>query len=128
MTQFSLIANEKNNVDLLLKPIKGGDRVTEASILELIEKSEYTRLQINIANIKNAIAELNDVLKPLQSGKLGREITYQVLERIDATVSVSIDNDGMAANAEITAAQGGKNLSAKAILAASSSKWRKKRL
>jgi uncharacterized protein (DUF342 family) len=126
MTQFSLITNEKNNVDLLLKPIKGGDIVTEASILELIEKSEYTRLQINIANIKNAIAELNDVLKPLQSGKLGREITYQVLERIDATVSVTIDNDGMAANAEITAAQGGKNLSAKAILAAAQASGVKK--
>jgi uncharacterized protein (DUF342 family) len=116
MTQFSLIANEKNNIDLLLKPIKGGEEVTEASILELIEKSEYTRLQINIANIKNAISELNDVLKPLQSGKLGREVTYQILERIDATISVSIDHDEMAASAEITVAQGGKNLSAKAIL------------
>ena len=118
MTQLSLIANDKNNIDLILKPIKGGDGVTETTILELIERSEYTRLHINISNIKNAIAELNDVLKPLQSGQFGREITYQVLERIDATISVSIDSDEMAASAEITAAQGGKNLSAKAILEA----------
>ncbi|MBU2926422.1 FapA family protein [Colwellia sp. 1_MG-2023] len=118
MTQFSLIANDKNNVDLILKPIKDGDQVTETTILELIEQSEYSRLHINIANIKNAISELNDVLKPLQSGKFGREITYQVLERIDATISVSIDSDQMAASAEITTAQGGKNLSAKAILEA----------
>jgi uncharacterized protein (DUF342 family) len=126
MTQLSLIVNNKNNVDLLLKPIKDGDAITEASIFELIEKSEYTRLHTNIANIKNSIAELNDVLKPLQSGKFGREITYQVLERIDATISVSIEHDVMAASAEITASQGGKNLSAKAILEAAQASGVKK--
>jgi len=118
MTQFSLIANAKNNIDLLLAPIKDGNEVTEATILELIAKSEYTKLQTNTANIKNAIAELNDVLKPLQANQTGREVTYQVLERIDATISISIDSDEMGATAEISAAQGGKHLSAKAILGA----------
>ena len=119
MTQISLIANAKNNIDLHLAPLKAGVGVTEATILELIAKSEYTKLQANTANIKNAIAELNDVLKTLQDNQAGREITYQILERIDASISISIDDDEMGATAEITAAQGGKNLSAKAILEAS---------
>lgn len=118
MTQLSLIANAKNNIDLIVTPIKDGVNVTEATILELIEKSEYTKLQTNTANIKNAIAELNDVLKPLQDKQTGSEIIYQILERIDATISISIDADEMGATAEICAAQGGKHLSAKAILAA----------
>ncbi len=116
MTQLSLIANAKNNIDLHLAPIKGGDEITEASILELIAKSEYTKLRTNTANVKNAIAELNDVLKPLQDTQTGREINYPVLERIDATISIAIDDDEMSASAAITAAQGGKHLSAKAIL------------
>ena len=116
MTQLSLIANAKKNIDLHLTPIKSGDAITEASIFKLISESEYSHLYANAANIKNAIAELNDVLKPLQDKQTGREITYQVLERIDATISVTIDSDEMGATAEITAAQGGKHLSAKAIL------------
>ncbi len=118
MTQSSLIANikNKNNIDLHLTPIKGGDEITEASILELIEKSEYKKLRINTTNIKNAIAELNDILKPLQDQQTGREINYSILERVDAAISITIDNDEMGAVAKITAAQGGKHLSAKAIL------------
>lgn len=116
MTQISLIANAKNNIDLHMVPIKGGDEITEASILELIAGSEYGKLRVNTANIKNAVAELNDILKPLQDNQTGREINYPVLERIDATISITIDTDEMGAKAEITAAQGGKHLSAKAIL------------
>ena len=118
MTQLKLVANAKNNIDLHISPIKGGDEVTEATILELIAKSDYTKLRTNTANIKNAVAELNDVLKPLQDQQSGREITYTVLERIDAAIVITIDNDEMGATAEITAAQGGKHLSAKAILTA----------
>jgi len=118
MTQLKLVANAKNNIDLHISPIKGGDEVTEATILELIAKSEYTKLRTNTANVKNAVAELNDVLKPLQDQQSGREITYTVLERIDAAIVITIDNDEMGATAEITAAQGGKHLSAKAILTA----------
>jgi uncharacterized protein (DUF342 family) len=116
MTQVSLIANAKNNIDLHLTPIKGGDAVTEANIIELISLSQYSKLCPNTANIKSAIAELNDVLKSLLDKQTGREIQYQVLERIDATISITIDGDEMGATAEITAAQGGKHLTAKAIL------------
>ncbi len=118
MTQLSLIANTKNNIDLHLIPIKNGDAITETNIIELISESQYSKLRPNTANIKNAIAELNDVLKPLQDKQTGREIKYQVLERIDATISIVIDSDEMGATAEITTAQGGKHLSAKAILTA----------
>jgi uncharacterized protein (DUF342 family) len=118
MTQISLIANAKNNIDIHLVPIKGGSEVTEATILELIANSEYTTLKINTANIKNAVAELNDILKPLQDNQSGREIDYQVLERVDATISITIDTDEMGATAVISTAQGGKHLSAKAILSA----------
>lgn len=116
MTQVSLVANAKNNIDLHLTPIKEGDAITEADIFELISQSQYSKLRPNTANIKNAIAELNDVLKPLPNKQTGREIQYQVLERVDATISITIDSDEMGATAEITAAQGGKHLSAKAIL------------
>ncbi|OUR62717.1 hypothetical protein A9Q74_03905 [Colwellia sp. 39_35_sub15_T18] len=116
MTQVSLVANAKENIDLHLTPIKGGDLVTEAGVFELIANSQYTALAVNTANIKNAIAELNDTLKPLQDKQTGRDINYQVLERIDASISITIDKDEMGATAEIIPAQGGKNLSAKAIL------------
>ncbi|MBL4822830.1 MAG: DUF342 domain-containing protein [Colwellia sp.] len=118
MTQLSLIANAKNNIDLHLTPLKGGNAITEANIIELISQSEYSKLRPNTTNIKNAIAELNGVLKPLLDKQTGREIKYQVLERIDATITVTIDQDEMGATAEIMPAQGGKNLSAKAILTA----------
>jgi uncharacterized protein (DUF342 family) len=116
MTQVSLITNAKKNIDLHLTPIKGGDAVTEANIIELISLSQYSKLCPNTANIKSAIAELNDVLKLLLDKQTGREIQYQVLERIDATISITIDSDEMGATAEITTAQGGKHLTAKAIL------------
>lgn len=116
MTQVSLVPNATENIDLHLVPIKGGDSVTEASVLELISTSQYTDLIVNTANVKNAISELNDTLKPLEENQTGQAIDYQVLERKDASISVTIDQDEMAATAEIIPAQGGNNLSAKAIL------------
>ena len=118
MTKASLVCNKKNNIDLVLEPIKGGETISALSIQELIDASEFIKLRINNGNIKNAVAELNDVLKPLQENKTGRTIRYQVLERVDATINITIESDEMGANAEITSAQGGKHLSAKAILTA----------
>ena len=116
MTKVSLIANAKNNIDLHITPVKNGNAITEANIIELISQSQYSKLHSNTANIKSAVAELDDVLKPLLDKQTGRDITYQVLERIDATISITIDSDEMSATAEIMTAQGGKNLTAKAIL------------
>jgi uncharacterized protein (DUF342 family) len=116
VTQASLVANKKNNIDLVLQPVKDDSQITEASIHEIIENSEYKNLYVDNGNIKNAIAELNSVLKPLQANKSGREISYQILERRDATISISIDKDEMSASAEISTALGGKHLTAKAIL------------
>lgn len=116
MTKATLEPNKKNNIDLLLEPKKDGTSITEASINELVEASEYNQLYVDSGNIKNAIAELNSVLKPLQANKTGREIRYQVLERRDAKITIEIDKDEMSASAEISTALGGKNLTAKAIL------------
>ena len=116
MTQASLVNNKKNNVDLVLNPIKNDCLITEASVNALIAASEFKNLFKDDANIKNAIAELNSVLKPLQPNMSGREIIYEVLSRKDATITVSIDTDEMTASAEITTAFGGKHLTAKAIL------------
>ncbi len=116
MTQINLVENKKQNIDLVLKPIKSDNVINETAIQSLIGNSEYSHLEVNISNIRNAIAELNSVLKPLQKGKAGREIRYQVLERKDATIEIKIDDDEMSASAEITTALGGKNLTAKEIL------------
>lgn len=116
MTTASLICNKKDNIDLVLEPIKGGESISALTIKELIAASEFKKLKISDSNIKNAVAELNDVLKPLQDKKTGRTIRYQILERIDAKINITIETDEMGANAEITSAQGGKHLSAKAIL------------
>lgn len=116
MTQASLVSNKKNNIDLVLNPIKNDCLITEASINALIEISDYKNLFKDDSSIKNAVAELNSVLKPLQANMTGREIKYQVLTRKDATVQVTIDKDEMSASAEITTAYGGKHLTAKAIL------------
>ncbi len=118
MTKASLTSNKNNNIDIVLEPIKGGDIVSALTIKALISASDFKALRMSDSNIKNAIAELNDVLKPLQDKQTGREIRYQVLERIDAAIDITIDSDEMAASAEITTAQGGKHLSAKAILTA----------
>ena len=118
MTKASLISNNKNNIDLVLEPIKGGDTISALTIKELIDASEFKKLRLNNGNVKNAVAELNDVLKPLQDKKTGRTIRYQVLERVDAKINITIESDEMGAKAEITSAQGGKHLSAKAILTA----------
>lgn len=116
MTKATLSPNKKNNIDLILEPIKTGLPITEADIKDLIKGSEYSEFFIDVTNIKNAIAELNSVLKPLQANKTGREIQYQVLERRDATLTISIDKDEMTAIGEINTAMGGKHLTAKAIL------------
>jgi uncharacterized protein (DUF342 family) len=116
VSKASLIDNKKNNIDLVLSPIKDTDLITDASIYELIKASGYEGLYVDTSNIKNAIAELNSVLKPLQDLKTGREVRYQILERRDATIEIKIENDEMSASAEILTAQGGKNLTAKAIL------------
>jgi len=118
MTKASLLVNDKNNIDLLLEPIKGGDSITVLDIQELVGTSEYKKLYFNESNAKNAVAELNDVLKPLEDEQAGREIRYQISERIDASIKITIDSDEMEASAEITTAQGGSHLSAKAILTA----------
>ena len=118
MTKASLISNKKDNIDLVLEPIKGGDTISALTIKELIAASDFKKLRLSESNIKNAVAELNDVLKPLQDKQTGRKITYQILDRVDATINISIETDEMGAMAEITTAQGGKHLTAKAILTA----------
>jgi len=116
MTSLTLISNSNNNIDLVLEAKKTGEPVTELTIQELIDASTYTSLFINRANIKTAIAELSKTLKNLQAEQSGIEIRYQILERHDATIAISIAPDEMSATAEITTARGGKHLSAKAIL------------
>ncbi len=116
MSKASLVANDKNNVDLVLSPVKTKTLLTEVNIHELIKNSEFSNLYVDNSNIKNAIAELNSVLKPLQENMSGREIKYQILERRDAIVAISIEKDSMSASAEISTALGGKHMSAKAIL------------
>jgi uncharacterized protein (DUF342 family) len=118
MTKASLLVNDKKNIDVLLEPIKGGDSITVLYIQELVGASEYKKLHFNESNAKNAVAELNDVLKPLQDKQTGREIRYQISERIDASITITIDSDEMEASAEIITAQGGAHLTAKAILTA----------
>ncbi|MEW6983043.1 DUF342 domain-containing protein [Colwelliaceae bacterium 6471] len=116
MTKASFVSNKKENIDIVIEPVKDNKVITEATINDMIAGSEYKNLYVDSANIKNAIAELNSVLKPLQNGQTGREIRYQILERRPATIAVSIDKDEMGASAEITTALGGKHLTAKAIL------------
>jgi hypothetical protein len=116
VTKATLVTNKKNNVDLILKPVKNSTTVNDAFIKDLIEASEFNDLYVDNGNIKNAIAELNSVLKPLQENKTGREINYQILERRDATISIEVAKDEMSASAEVSSALGGKHLSAKDIL------------
>jgi len=116
MTKATLSPNKKNNIDLIFEPIKTGLPLTESDIKDLVKESEYSTLFIDVANIKNAIAELNSVLKPLQANNTGREIRYQILERRDATLTITIDKDEMTAIGAINTAMGGKHLTAKAIL------------
>jgi len=116
MTQVSLVENKKNNIDLVLQPIKNDTEINEAIILSLIEESEYSHLELSISNVRNTVAELNSILKPLQQHQTGREFRYQVLKRKDAVIEIKIDPDEMSASAEVTTAIGGKNLTAKDIL------------
>jgi uncharacterized protein (DUF342 family) len=118
MTKASLVCNNKNNIDLVLEPIKGGEVISVLSIKELIAASEFVNLRINNGSVKNSVAELDDVLKPLQDNQTGRTIRYQVLERVDAKITITIESDEMGATAQITSAQGGQHLTAKAILTA----------
>tara|TARA_R110000803_G_scaffold103320_1_gene171455 strand:- start:12412 stop:14097 length:1686 start_codon:yes stop_codon:yes gene_type:complete len=116
VSKASLVSNDKNNIDLVLSPVKTKTPLTEVNINELIESSEYSNLYVDSGNIKSAIAELNSVLKTLSENQPGREITYQILERRDASISISIEQDNMSASAEISTALGGQHMSAKAIL------------
>lgn len=115
MSTAILEPNKNNNIDLVIIPEKSTSPFNEAVVKALITESEYVSLQINDANIKSAIAELNSELKALAAGLKGRQIKYEVLERKDATIIFKINDDNMEASAEITTAMGGKHLSAKAI-------------
>ncbi|MFT6918586.1 MAG: hypothetical protein ACJA2G_001205 [Cognaticolwellia sp.] len=117
MSKVSLVKNDVNNIDLVLSPIKTKlPSLTEADIHELINTSQYSHLYVVEANIKNAIAELKSVLKPLQENQIGCEIKYQILERHNASFLIEVADDKMSASAEITAALGGQHMNAKAIL------------
>ena len=112
MTQIKLVANAKNNVDLHIIPIKDEVEITEEYILDFISESEHCNLLVNKTNINNALAELNDVLKSLKENQTGHEIIYHILDRVDASISIIIDDDEMSAKAIINTAHGGKHLSA----------------
>jgi hypothetical protein len=116
VSKVSLVSNDINHISLVLSPIKTKTPLTVADIHELIDNSQYSQLYVIEGNIKNAIAELESVLKPLQENHTGREIQYQILERRDATFLIEVADDKMSASAEITTALGGKHMSAKAIL------------
>jgi uncharacterized protein (DUF342 family) len=116
VSKVSLVSNDVNNIDLVLSPIKTKTPLTETDIHELINNSQYSHLYVVEGNIKNAIAELESVLKPLRENQTGREIKYQILERRDATFLIDIADDKMSASAEVTTALGGQHMSAKAIL------------
>ena len=116
MSKVSLVSNDVNNIDLVLSPIKTKTPLTETDIHELINNSQYSHLYVVEGNIKNAIAELESVLKPLRENQTGREIKYQILERRDATFLIDIADDKMSASAEVTTALGGQHMSAQAIL------------
>ncbi len=116
MTELKLTKNNKNNADLILTPFNDGKEITESAIHKLIDSSEFKSLYVIESAIKNAIAELNDVLNTLEEGKTGRNISYQILERKNATVEFTILTDEMSATADITTAQGGEHLTAKDIL------------
>lgn len=118
MTTASLTQNKNNNVDLVLVPEKSDKPLTEASIYQMIEQSEYKSLKVIGPNIKNAIAELTSELKTLVKGLKGREITYEILERVNASIEFNVAADEMSASGKITTALGGRHLSAKAILTA----------
>ncbi|MGB1262381.1 MAG: DUF342 domain-containing protein [Cognaticolwellia sp.] len=121
MSNASLVSNEKNNIDLVLSPVKTKGALTQVHIYELIENSEFSHLYVDDNSIKNAIAELNNALKILQDEQVGQEIKYQILERRDASVAIIIEQDNMSASAEISTALGGQHLTAKAILNAAQS-------
>ena len=72
MTKAKLISNDSGNVDLVLEPIKGTTLIDEAVIYKLIEESEFKELMVSVSNLRNALAELKSVLKPLQDGNTGR--------------------------------------------------------
>ena len=116
MTTVSLVSNKDNNIELVLTPEKSNKPISELDIYDVIDGSEYGTLQLETNNVKNAIAELNDVLKDLPAGQIGREVRHVVLTRIHATAKVKIEDDQMQATVEITAAKGGDHLTAKGIL------------
>ena len=126
MTQVKLVENAKRHIDLNLTPMKGGPPVTEESVFSLIESSPYTNHFVNEMNIKSAVAELNDILLPLQEDQTGKEITYQILEKVDATVEISLASDEMSASATIISAQGGEHVTPKSIVIAAQAQGVKK--
>ena len=116
MTQVTLIKNNLDNIDLELLPVKTQTILTEEDIYALIEASEYSGLYINKRNITQAIKKLSQTLHGLPENEVGEKITVQVMERRDAKISIAISNDDMVATAEVTAALGGENINAKAII------------
>ena len=70
MTTASLVSNDNNNIDLVLTPEKSSTPISELDIYDLIDSSEYGDLFLVTNNVKNAIAEMNDVLKSLPANHL----------------------------------------------------------
>lgn len=116
MTTVSLVSNKQNNIDLVIEPAKSAELITIADIDKLIDQEGYQDLARLDDNIKNALAELSEQLKTLTGDQQGKKIVYQILERLPAKLSVTIDKDEMTAIADITTAQGGKHLTAQEIL------------
>ncbi len=112
--ELAKLSGDNKNVELRIIPNEHGP-ITATDLLELLKHPDYKKLFPMMPVIEKAVAEVN---KSVDTEEGKTELFYLLAERKDAQIEIIISKDKMSAEAQLTAAWGGKTLSMPDILKA----------
>ncbi|SFB90631.1 FapA family protein [Pseudoalteromonas denitrificans] len=96
MSLFSL-NQETKQVQLVQHPVDSGYPASADQLVELIEASEFSEYELDLASIRSLFTNSNTIKAP----------PYFIAKAVDATITVKIDDTNMTAEATLITAKGG---------------------
>lgn len=106
--QYNLLDHELTLTVLLSQT---SEELNESAIIEYLKKSQYSNLEMLEHDIINFIKAVNLELANIKKNKLPEKaLTTTVAQAINAKISISIDDEKMAVEAEVTTPRGGEHV------------------
>jgi len=106
--QYNLLDNELTLTVLLSQ---NSDELSELAVIEYLQNSEYSNLEMLEHDIINFIKAANLELANIKAKKLPEKtLTTTVAHAVNAKISIAIDDDKMAVEAEVITPKGGEHV------------------